>query len=100
MEELKKQNEQLKVSLDFIAEHLEYTYDIRERYSEPWLTICTGNCYKAFMTDDQRLCQFCGKIYCDECWNGSECEYCSLEYCDKCFSIANRCPEKSCNNNE
>lgn len=91
MEELTKENERLKKSLAFVAEKLEYTYDICEKYPDPWLTICTGNCYNAFMTDFQLMCQECLKYYCNSCWKGSECTNCNLSFCDKCHEA---CPNK------
>ena len=93
MDELKEQNERLKKSLTFVDEQLEYTYDILEKYSDPWLTICTGSCFDAFMTDYQRKCEFCLKKYCERCWDGDECEGCKLEHCDKCISEYSGCPD-------
>ncbi len=81
---MEEENERLKKSLRFIAEELEYTYDICEKYTDPWLTICTGGCYTAFNTDQPLRCQSCLKYYCESCWSGNACEKCELEYCGDC----------------
>ncbi len=93
MEELQKENERLKKSLNFVDEQLEYTYNICERYQDPWLTICTGSCFDAFMTDYQMCCSQCLKKYCKKCWTGSECDICDMNHCKECLEKSNGCPE-------